>query len=117
MGIKVEYNPDLALRNISEFKNGTRKKEECLPEKIEAGKTYDFLKHGQRNYWLDGEIPLLETKGNEQLSRPLASILIQKVTHFKSNGMIYTKGKYKVVEVFDPASSKINFDGYEKVRE
>jgi len=25
MGIKVEFNPDLALRNISEFKNGNRK--------------------------------------------------------------------------------------------
>lgn len=25
MGIVAEYNPDLALRNISEFKNGNRK--------------------------------------------------------------------------------------------
>ena len=48
MGIQVEFNPDLALRNISEFKNGNRKKEECMPENIEAGKTYPFLKEGQR---------------------------------------------------------------------
>jgi len=32
MGIIVEFNPDLALRDISEFKNGSRKKEECIPE-------------------------------------------------------------------------------------
>jgi len=30
MGIKVEFNPDLALRNISEFKNGRRQIEECI---------------------------------------------------------------------------------------
>jgi hypothetical protein len=28
MGIKTEYNPDLALRNIAEFKKGKRKNEE-----------------------------------------------------------------------------------------
>jgi len=26
MGIQTEYNPDLALRNISESKNGNRRK-------------------------------------------------------------------------------------------
>ncbi len=35
MGIKVEFNPDLALRDISEYKEGRRKQEECLPEKLE----------------------------------------------------------------------------------
>ncbi len=111
MGIKVEFNPDLALRNISESKN--RKKEECIPEDLEEGKVYSFLKKGQRNYWLHGEIPLLETKGNQQLSRPKASIVILEVTHFIEDKEIYTKGKYKVVEVF--TDDKIHFDGFEKV--
>jgi len=113
MGIKVEFNPDLALRDISEFKKGNRKEEECIPEKIEAGKTYPFLKKEQRNYWLHGEIPLIETKGNEKLSRPKASIVILEATHFLEDGEIFTKGKYKVVEVF--AEDKIYFEGLWRV--
>ena len=114
MGIQVEFNPDLALRNISEFKNGKRKEEECIPENIEAGKVYPFLKEGQRNYWFFGEIPLVETKGNNILSRPKASILILETTHFVENGKVYTRGKYKVVEVFN--DDKIHFNGFSKVK-
>ena len=50
MGINIEFNPDLALRNIEEFKKGGRKEKECVPEQLEVGKTYPFLKKGQRNY-------------------------------------------------------------------
>ncbi|MDP7324255.1 MAG: hypothetical protein QF632_05845, partial [Candidatus Woesearchaeota archaeon] len=60
MGINIEFNPDLALRNIEEFKKGGRKEKECVPEQLEVGKTYPFLKKGQRNYWFDGEFPLVE---------------------------------------------------------
>ena len=67
MGIKVEFNPDLALRNISEFQNGNRKEEECIPNNIEVGKIYPFLKAGQRNYWLEVENPLVETKGKYKI--------------------------------------------------
>ena len=107
MGIQVEFNPDLALRNIEEFNKGNRKKEECIPEDLKAGKTYGFLKKGLRNYWLLGEIPLVETKGNQQLSRPLASVIIIEATHFLLEGEQYTKGRYKVVDVFNPDSPKI----------
>ena len=48
MGIAVEFNPDLALRDISEFKAGRRKIEECIPEKLEVGKVHDFFKKEQR---------------------------------------------------------------------
>lgn len=113
MGIKIEFNPDLALRNISEFKNGNRKQEECIPEDIEVGKIYPFLKEGQRNYWLEGEIPLLETKGNQNLSRPKASILILEAAHFIDNGRLYTRGRYKVVELFN--DDKVHFDGFNKI--
>ena len=113
MGIQTEDNPDLALRNISEFKKGIRKKEECIPEEIQVSKTYEFLKKGQRNYWLEGEIPLLETAGNQQLSKPLASIVIIESTHFLFNGSPYTKGKYKVIEVFK--DDKIHFEGLKKI--
>jgi hypothetical protein len=115
MGIQVEFNPDLALRDISEFRNGNRKEEECLPEKMEAGKICDFLKKGQRNYFIQGEIPLLETKGNQQLSKPIASIIIIEATHIIIDGRPYTKGKYKVVDVFDTKDGTPHFNGFEKI--
>lgn len=112
MGIAVEFNPDLALRDYNHFVLKKRKKEECLPQKIESGRTYNFLKSGQRNYWLEGELPLLETKGNAKLSRPLASIKIIEATHLLIGGIPYTKGKYKVFEVFDPKSPQVHFESY-----
>lgn len=112
MGIQVEFNPDLALRSWDEFIAGRRKKEECLPEKPEAKRTYYFLKQGQRNYWLEGEIPLIETNG-KRLSKPLASAVILEATHFLDSGNIWTKGRYKIVDVFD--DDKPRFDGFEKI--
>jgi len=113
MGIVVEFNPDLALRNISQYKTGKRKVEECIPEDLEPDKVYPFLKKDQRNYWLFGEIPLIETKGNQVLSRPKASVIILEATHFIKNGESYTKGKYKIVEVFK--DDKIHFEGLDRV--
>lgn len=101
MTLKAEYNPDLALRNISEFNEGRRKKDECIPEKLEAGEIYPFLKSGQRNFWLYGEVPLIETKGGEIFSAPKASIRILEVTHFMENNEVFTKGSYKVLKVLD----------------
>lgn len=115
MGIAVEFNPDLALRDLSNFKSGKRKKEECLPAKIEKGKVHSFLKSGQRNYWLEGELPLLKTEGNQKLSRPLASIRILEATHVLIKGAPYTKGKYKVLEVFDINSPDVQFESYARV--
>jgi len=37
MGIQVEFNPDLALRA---YRTENRIKDECLPEKLEAGHEY-----------------------------------------------------------------------------
>ena len=113
MGIAVEFNPDLALRNISEFKAGRRKIEECIPDPIEEGRVYDFLKQGQRCYWLYGELPLLETKGQGNLSEPKASIIILEISHFKEDGEIFTKGKYKVIKIIP--SGEIYFNGINKI--
>ena len=113
MGIRVEFNPDLALRNISEYKNGKRKIEECIPENLQSGETYPFLKADQRNYWLEGEIPLLETKGNGVLSSPLAAVKILEATHIIENGKLYKKGKYQVTEVF--TDSAAHFNGFSKI--
>lgn len=114
MGIKVEFNSDLALRRCG---YQGRFKKECLPERLKVGEIYDFLKEGQRNYWLEGEIPLLETKGNEKLSRPLASIKILEATHFlEEDKRVFTKGKYAVLEVYDPVNKEIHFEGMQKAK-
>jgi hypothetical protein len=122
MGINIEFDPDLALRDISEFKNGNRKKEECIPEDLKEGEVYEFLKNGQRVYWLSdsefwskGEMPLCKTTGNEKLARPFASIKMLEVTHFLENEKVWTRGKYKVVEIFDPEDSEIKFEGHMRV--
>ena len=117
MGIQVEFNPDLALRDYSEFEKGKRKEEECIPKKLEVGKIYTFLKKDQRNYWLFGEIPLRKTKGNQELSRPIASVILLEATHFLNSNNIFTKGKYKVVEVFKPNDKTPKFDGLDRIRE
>jgi hypothetical protein len=113
MGIKVEFNPDLALRA---FRTPNRKSAKCLPEKLEIGRNYVFLKEGQRNYWLEGEIPLLETKGNQELSRPLAVIRILEAKHFvsKEDSKVYTSGQYLVINVCN--QDKIYFNGFERLK-
>jgi hypothetical protein len=102
MGIQVEFNPDLALRDIAEFKAGRRKIEECIPEKIEVGKTYPFLKKDQRIYYMKGDVALIETtKEGGSFSQPRAVVNILEATHFIKNGDVYTKGKYTILEVFE----------------
>lgn len=122
MGIQVEFNPDLALRDISEYDSGKRKIEECIPKNLEKGKVYDFLKKGQRLYWLsdsefwgNGQLPLCKTSGGEKLSRPIASIKIIEAMHFLDGGEVYTKGKYEVVDVFDENDPKINFEACKRI--
>jgi hypothetical protein len=122
MGIAVEFNPDLALRDIAEFKAGRRKVEECIPESLEEGKIYDFLKKGQRLYyfndsefWGNGQMPLCKTGGDENLSRPIASIKMIEVTHFLEDGECYTKGKYKVISVFDENDPIIHFEACKRI--
>lgn len=102
MGIAVEFNPDLALRDISEFKAGRRKIEECIPENLEAGNVYDFLKKEQRIYYMLGDISLIETTTvGGSFSRPIATVKILEVTHFVQNDNVYTRGKYEVLEVLE----------------
>lgn len=113
MGIAVEFNPDLCLRLP-----GTEGRDfkECLPEEFVVGEVHHFLKKGQRNYWMLGELPLRETKGNCVLSGTLASVKFLEVAHFLKDGEVWTCGRYKIVEVYDPSDGKIHFDGLEKIK-
>lgn len=102
MGIPVEFNPDLALRDISEFNAGRRKIEECIPENLEEGSVYEFLKKEQRIYYLLGEVSLIETTSKGGLfSKPRAVVEILEVVHFKKDNEVYTRGKYKVSKVLE----------------
>lgn len=112
MGIELEFNPELALRDISHYKNRERLLEECIPEKLVQGNVYNFLKIGQRGYYLLGPVPLVKTKGDENFSRPLASIQIIDPTHLVLDGGVWTRGKYRVLDVFSPDDKKIHFEGY-----
>jgi len=42
MGMQVEFNPDLALRDYSEFEKGDRKEEECIPPSLRKEKFIHF---------------------------------------------------------------------------
>ena len=123
MGIQVEFNPDLCLRAYEEFEKGAREKEECVPRELIVGEEYVFLKKGMRLFWLTndekwlkGEMPLVITKGEGDLSRPMASIKMMLFTHFLKGDEVYTRGRYRVVEVFDINSDKINFESYKRVK-
>ncbi len=115
MGIQVEFNSDLALRK---FRTEGRLLEEHLSRTLQEGGNYDFLKEGQRNYWIERKIPLLETKDNQKLSRPLVSIKIIEATHFIELRTLnpYTKGKYHVIKVYGSNDKTIHFEGMNKVK-
>lgn len=110
MGIQVEYNPDLALRA---FGTSNREADECLPQELRIGDKHSFLKKGQRNYFLEGDIPLLETKGNQQLSEIKASIIIIEATHLLINNKPYTRGTYKITGL----PPNIRFEGFKMIVE
>ena len=113
MGIQIEFNPDLALRNIREHGKSRRSIDECIPDILEVGKEHEFRKKGQRVYYLLGPVPLCETEGNGKLSEPIAGVQIIEPTHKIINGEIYTTGRYRVLKLKDPNDSKPLFVGWE----
>jgi len=56
---------------------------------------------------------LIETQGDEVLSRPKASIIILEATHFAIDKILYTKGFYKVLEIFK--DDNIHFECFDQV--
>jgi hypothetical protein len=100
MEIKSEFESALILHNVREFVMDKRKFDECIPENLKEEREYGFLVSGQRNYWLLGKFPLHEKIEDGSVSEdPRAIVNIFEVTHFIDNGQIYTKGKYKILQV------------------
>lgn len=115
MSINVRFAPDLVLRNFSEHLSGAKQKEECIPQDLKKDGVYSFLKKGQRVYWLDGEQPLLEKSIDDEISPPIASVILLEATHFKEGGKIWTRGKYKVKKLL--AKGEVYFNGCEPIKE
>jgi hypothetical protein len=105
MGLEIEFNTLLVLRNMSEFHEGTRKKEECIPSDLEKEVSYSFLKSGQRIYPLMKEMALLETR-NGNLSDPVAKIILTEINHMVYEEKLYTRGTYQVVNIIDDLSRR-----------
>ncbi len=100
MEIKADFESALILHNVQEFVLDKRKFDECIPENLKEGREYSFLVSGQRNYWILGKFPLHEKQSDGSVSEePRAIINIFEVTHFIDNGLIFTKGKYKILQV------------------
>ena len=97
MGIKVEFNQELALRA---YNTQGRRAEECLPESLSERTLNWFEKEGHRIYPLSKTCELHETQGNQDVSDPLALILILETTQFLQYGKVWTKGKYEIKEVY-----------------
>ena len=95
MRIETTPNPSLCLR-----KHGTPNRGiwENIPSYLMAGRPYHFLKYGRREFPINEEIELRETDGNENLSEPLAIIIIPEYTHFSKDGELWTRGEYVVLE-------------------
>lgn len=107
MPINIEFAPELVLyrtHNIEEAR---------IPQSLEIGETYNFLKSGQRAYWLEGEQALVEKLEDGSLSKPIASIMILSATHFMQDKKVYTKGTYKVLRIIKP--NEIYFNGCEPI--
>ena len=99
MRMKIKYDSNLCLR-----RHGTpdRSFMENLPKDLVMNRTYYFLKTGKREFFIEGKIPLRETDGNGNLSRPLANVRIPEYTHFLKDGEVYTRGEYVILEILSP---------------
>ena len=122
MGISVEFNPELALRNYSYFESGEREEAECMPKDLEVGRVYNFLKKDQRLYWLSddpnwggGQVPLVKTGGDQNTSRPIGSAKILEVTHFLRDSQVWTKGRYEVIDLFNEDDPTVHFESLRRI--
>ncbi|MBI2482645.1 hypothetical protein HYV74_00525 [Candidatus Uhrbacteria bacterium] len=105
----------MALRDIAEYHAGRRKLAECVPETLAVGAVHEFWKSGHRIYRLDLETPLRKTTGNCNVTRPFASVRILEVTHVLVDGAPVTRGRYCLLEVFDPQDPTVHFEGVLRV--
>ena len=96
---KIEYNTDLALYESKKYSKGQCMAEECMPEQLELGETYEFVKKGHRNYELSAEVTLLEMKEDEVLFDMRARGPIIELSFFIEEGQSYTRGKFTVNEL------------------
>lgn len=91
------YNTDLAL--IDRNDSSGHRPEERMPEELEVGRIYPFIKKGHRTYEPFSEVTLLEMKRSEVLFSLVARVTILSVEYVVEEGQSYTKGEYRVEEL------------------
>ena len=104
MPLNISYCKLLALRAHNAPK---RKPEESLPSSILIGEVYSFDKSEQRVFDIQRLIPLHETKGGEQLGRPLALIRIIEPTHYENGQEVRTRGTYRIERLISPSEKLV----------
>lgn len=109
----VEYNSYLVL-----YPYGTQGKsaEECLPEELEVGKIYEFLKKGYQNYEIGKAVPLFDKMHvlNMTPPRPIAAVSILTPTPIlNESNEIWTSVFYGVHALLNHQELKNHFNGGE----
>ena len=94
-------NQDLGLYSYSEFKSGKHKLSECVPELLEAGHDYPFMKAGHWNYADDASVTLLELAKDDVLFKMRAMVRIEESSFMVEDGQSYTQGMYRVEELLE----------------
>ena len=51
------------------------------------------------------------------MGKPIANVMILEAKHFLKENVMFTKGKYKVIDVFDPNDETPKFDGLDRIKE
>ncbi len=104
MGIPVEYNDVLALREWGDLE---RSESETIPPNIREKGIYDYKKDGYRVLPLLKIIPLVQTKGGQNFEKVVALVTIENITVEADpiGDRIITFGQYRVIKVLDQALS------------
>lgn len=95
----IAYNSDLALYDPKDAKAGHLDEQECLPESLEVGQEYSFLKKGHRNYQPMSELTLLEMRHGDVLFTFKARVVLLSSQFIQKAGVSYTQGRYQVLEI------------------
>lgn len=104
MGISVEYNDVLALRESGDTERTER---ETIPVNIQEGVVYTYQKDGYRIFPIGKVIPLVVTQGRQQFTRVAALVVIGRVSVDLDpcDSQSVSCGWYRVIKVLDLAQS------------
>lgn len=101
MGVPVEFNAVLALRDAAESINEQRHVDEYLPDHPKVGQEYGFRKCGQRIYQLGVPLSLLTTAGDNKTMQKVGTAVIIEARHIMEEDHVLTIGRYRILKLND----------------